>query len=152
MIRQAIAAMALSVIVTPATVLADTSNGQSSGTIDAAASAAAAANGNNNDNDNRLVNQNFSLCLTGAAAGSDYAEYDEDFDTGGWKSHSGVAIASESLSVVLSVVDSYGNSICANTADLTTACKFKADFASTFTIRIDNTMNADQANFSICAF
>jgi len=95
---------------------------------------------------------NRSQCLSGTAAASDYAEYDEDFATGGWKEHSGVAIASESQVVILSVTDAYGNSICTNTADLTTSCKFKAGFSSTFTIRIDNGQNSTPANYQVCAF
>jgi len=95
---------------------------------------------------------NRSQCLNGTAAGADYAEYDEDFATGGWKEHSGVAIASESQVVILSVTDAYGNSICTNTADLTTSCKFKAGFSSTFTIRIDNGQNSTPANYQVCAF
>ena len=80
----------------------------------------------------------------------DDASYDEDF--GQWHNLSGVNLSSESLRVVLSVFDEYGNSICQNTADLTTSCKFQTGFASTFTIRVDNTQNSSPANYSVCAF
>ena len=97
-------------------------------------------------------NMSQTQCLSGTADGSDYAEYDEDFATGGWKDHSGVAIASESQVVILSVTDAYGNSICSNTANLTTSCQFRSDFQSTFTIRVDNAQNMSPSNYQICAF
>jgi hypothetical protein len=88
--------------------------------------------------------------MSGSVDQFDDASYDEDF--GQWKNLSGVNLSSESVRVVLSVVDEYGNSICQKTANLTTSCKFQTGFASTFTIRVDNTMNDSAANYSVCAF
>lgn len=96
--------------------------------------------------------QNTSNCMKGSADGSDYAEYDEDFSTGDWKNHSGVKITSASRPIVLIVTDSYGNSICSNTANPTTQCNFQAGFQSTFTIRLDNTKNTNDTRYEVCAF
>jgi hypothetical protein len=93
---------------------------------------------------------NTTACMSGSVDALDDASYDEDF--GQWHNLSGVNLSSESLRVVLSVFDEYGNSICQNTADLTTSCKFQTGFASTFTIRVDNTQNSSPANYSVCAF
>jgi hypothetical protein len=95
---------------------------------------------------------NTDSCLSGTADAVDYASFDEDFNTGIWKSHSGVMIQSESQPVVLSVTDAYGNSICQNLANLSTSCTFRADFSSTFTITIDNTQNPMPADFQLCSF
>ena len=95
---------------------------------------------------------NTNFCINGAAAAYDYSEFAEDFATGEWKSYSGVQIISESNSVVLTVTDQYGSSICTNTANLTTQCKFQADFQSTFTINVDNTPFSTAGNFKICTF
>lgn len=92
------------------------------------------------------------FCINGAAAAYDYSEFAEDFATGEWKSYSGVQIISESNAVVLTVTDQYGSSICTNTANLTTQCKFQADFQSTFTINVDNTPFSTAGNFKICTF
>jgi hypothetical protein len=91
-------------------------------------------------------------CLSGTAEAADDATFDEDFNTGLWKSHSGVMIQSDSQQVVLSVTDAFGNSICQNLANLTTSCTFRADFNATFTITIDNTQNPLPANFQLCSF
>jgi hypothetical protein len=95
---------------------------------------------------------NSASCLSGTADAVDYATFDEDFNTGRWKSHSGVMIQSESQPVVLSVTDAYGNSICQNLANLSTSCTFRADFSSTFTITIDNTQNPMSSDFQLCSF
>ena len=94
---------------------------------------------------------NTNSCLSGSVDPNSFAALDQDFNTDGWKEHSGVQIQSESEQVVLSVTDSNGTSICSNMADLTTQCRFKAGFASTFSIRIDSSSSVP-ANYSLCSF
>ena len=96
--------------------------------------------------------QNSNNCMTGSAAAYDYAEYEEDFAAGDWKNHSGLQISQASKPIVLKVTDSYGNSICSNTANPTTECKFQAGFQSTFNIQLDNTQNNDPTSYVVCAF
>jgi hypothetical protein len=95
---------------------------------------------------------NTTACMTGTVDPLDDASYDEDFGADQWKFNSGVKLTSDSQKVVLSVFDDYGNSICVNTADLTTSCKFQTGFTSTFTIRVDNTQNATAGNYTVCSF
>jgi len=93
-----------------------------------------------------------SACMSGTVDGWDDASYDENFGADRWKNISGVNLSSDNQKVVLSVLDDYGNSICQNTADLTTSCKFQTGFASTFTILLDNTQNSGSANYTVCSF
>lgn len=95
---------------------------------------------------------NSTACMIGSVDALDDASYDEDFGTDQWKNVSGVNLSSDNQRVVLSVFDEYGNSICQNTADLSTTCKFHTGFSSTFTIRVDNTQNASSANYTVCSF
>jgi hypothetical protein len=88
-------------------------------------------------------------CLGGRVDAVDYATLDEDLGGDFWKNHSGVAITSDSQQLTLSVTDAYGNSICQNLANLSTSCTFQTGFASTFTIRVDNTQNAA---YQLCSF
>ena len=95
---------------------------------------------------------NTTSCMIGSVDPLDDASYDEDFGADRWKFQSGVKLTAESRKLVLSVLDDYGNSICVNTADLTTSCTFQTGFTSTFTIRVDNTQNATSEIYTVCSF
>ena len=96
--------------------------------------------------------ENTTACMTGSVDPLDDASYEEDFGGDRLKYSSGVKLTSDNQTVVLSVFDDYGISICVNTAYLTTSCKFQTGFTSTFTIRVDNTQNASPADYSVCSF
>jgi hypothetical protein len=93
-----------------------------------------------------------SSCFAGTAAANDYATFNEDFTAGAWSSSSGVHLLAQSQRVTLAVTDSYGNSVCQNTADLSTSCTFEPGLSTTFTIVVDNSASAVPADYQLCTF
>jgi hypothetical protein len=102
------------------------------------------------DTDGNASNSN--SCFAGTAAANDYATFNEDFAAGAWSSSSGVHLLAQSQRVTLAVTDSYGNSVCQNTADLSTSCTFEPGLSTTFTIVIDNSASAVPADYQLCTF
>ncbi len=93
-------------------------------------------------------------CLKGAVPPVDYSELGQKLRESLWDRKGGVSLNSNIGGVKLSVVDSYGGSVCQETANTSTSCTFRLDIAALeeFTIIVDNTENVRTSYFTICAY
>ena len=92
-------------------------------------------------------------CLDGEVAGSDYAEFTSKYRESIWDNKAAVRLVAEDAPLELLVTDLYGNSVCEETADMKTRCKFRlaSDYAGTFVMRIDNLVYAGNSRYRLCA-
>jgi hypothetical protein len=99
------------------------------------------------------LHQNVS-CLNGSLPGGENSELDQRLRETGWDLKGGLQLTSTIGGVTLSVLDSYGQSVCEETANNSTSCRFRVDLTSVdvFNIRVDNATNTQATTYRICAF
>ncbi len=91
-------------------------------------------------------------CIEGNVESMDYSELESKYKESIWDSKAAVRLRSNNDELDLRVSDIYGNTVCEETADSRTRCKFNfpASYAGIFNIRIDNRM-ATSATYRLCA-
>ncbi|HEX4892084.1 MAG TPA: hypothetical protein VFV47_02265 [Hyphomicrobiaceae bacterium] len=93
-------------------------------------------------------------CIKGSIPAGEWSEFDQRLKETGWDYKGGLQLQSAIGGVQLFVLDSEGRSVCEETANNTTACRFRVDLTlvDVFNIKVDNTANRDAAAYKICAF
>ena len=91
-------------------------------------------------------------CINGSVGPIDYAELSSQYKESMWDTKAAVRLRSDNDELDLLVTDTYGNSVCEQTADSKTRCKFNfpASYSGIFNIRINNTMSTP-AGYRLCA-
>lgn len=90
-------------------------------------------------------------CVEGFVPANDYAELSQSFAEGGWTDKAEAHLASDSEELTLQVLDSNGNMVCENIADLRTRCRWNISWGTEYSIKIDNTTRATQTSYRLCA-
>lgn len=91
-------------------------------------------------------------CLEGAVGSMDWSELSSKYKESIWDSKAAVRLRSEGDALELKVTDIYGNTVCEDTADNKTRCKFNfpSTYAGIFNIRVDN-LQPVSSRYRICA-
>lgn len=92
-------------------------------------------------------------CIRGSVDPVDYSEIGQKLRESMWDSKGGISLNSSISDVRLRVLDPYGNSVCEQTANNSTACTFKVGIMlEEFTIVVDNSENALPTSYKLCAY
>jgi hypothetical protein len=93
-------------------------------------------------------------CLRGNIAGGEFSELDQRLRETGWDLKGGVQLESVVGGVTLSVLDSAGQSVCEETANNSTWCRFRVDLTNVdvFNIKVNNSANTQSTAYEVCAF
>ena len=93
-------------------------------------------------------------CLKGSIAAGEYSELDQRLRETGWDLKGGVQLESQVGGVTLSVLDSAGQSVCEETANNSTWCRFRVDLTNVdvFNIKVNNSANTQSTAYEVCAF
>lgn len=91
-------------------------------------------------------------CLEGAVPSMTWAELESNYKESMWDSKAAVRLRSNDDALELKVSDIYGNSVCEQTADSRTRCKFNfpASYSGIFNIRVENALSTP-ATYRLCA-
>lgn len=91
-------------------------------------------------------------CIEGEVSALDWAELSSRYKESMWDTKAAVKLQSTGDELELLVTDIYGNTVCEDTADLKTRCKFNfpATYSGTFNIRVDNKL-AVNSPYRLCA-
>ena len=91
-------------------------------------------------------------CISGSVGPIDYAELSSKYKESIWDSKAAVRLRSDNDELDLLVTDTYGASVCEQTADSKTRCKFNfaASYSGIFNIRINNNMSTP-SGYRLCA-
>lgn len=91
-------------------------------------------------------------CIDGEVGAGDWAELSSAYKESMWDTKAAVKLESSGDQLDLTVTDFYGNSVCEQTADLKTRCKFNfpASYSGIFNIRVDNRVSVTSP-YKLCA-
>ena len=92
-------------------------------------------------------------CLDGQVGANDYAEFVAGYRESIWDNKAAVRIVARDAPLEITVTDTNGESVCEDTADMKTRCKFKisSNSSGTFVVRIDNLVFNGNSRYRLCA-
>jgi hypothetical protein len=94
----------------------------------------------------------FGSCLTGHVDGLDYAEISANLREAEEDRRAGVTLESETTQMTVQVTDLNGESVCEQTANMSTNCRFRLGSYDQLIIRIDNTQHGMASGYKICPY
>lgn len=91
-------------------------------------------------------------CLEGEVDAYDWAELTSKYKESIWDTKSAIRLRSYEDTLNLTVTDNYGATVCEDTADSRTRCKFgfSASYSGIFNIRVDNPQTMSK-RYKLCA-
>lgn len=91
-------------------------------------------------------------CINGSVGSIDYAELSSKYKESMWDTKSAIRLRSNDDALDLVVTDTYGATVCEQTADSRTRCRFNfaSSYSGIFNIRVNNNMSTPAA-YRLCA-